>query len=50
MQEQYMMPELRIVGKANEVVLGSLGVGGDIRDELLIPDSEFQTDQEDADV
>ena len=46
MQEQYTSPELKLVGKADEVVFGSLVAGTDIGDQYLAHDSEFQADQE----
>jgi hypothetical protein len=46
MQKQYETPELKLVGKADEVVLGSLIVGSDIRDEYVVAESEFLADQE----
>ena len=44
MHEQYNAPELKLVGEAHDVVLGSLGVGGDIRGEVLVQEMEFVTD------
>ena len=44
MREEYMTPELTCVGKVNEVVLGSLGAGNDIRDEFLMIGPEFEAD------
>ncbi len=33
-----------MVGRTDQVVLGTLAVGNDIMDEVLIPDWEFQAD------
>jgi len=46
MRKEYNAPELKTVGQADQVVLGSLAGGIDLRDEYLIQESEFQTDQE----
>jgi hypothetical protein len=45
MKNEYNVPELKTVGQANQVVLGSLVAGIDILDEFQIGDSEFQADQ-----
>jgi hypothetical protein len=34
MEEQYAVPELKLVGETSEVVLGGLGGGGDIGGEF----------------
>ncbi len=44
MQQQYISPELTFVGKAGEVILGSTGLGNDLLGEILIPESEFESD------
>ncbi len=44
MQEKYTAPELKLVGPAEEVILGSTGVGNDIAGQIQIPDLEFQED------
>lgn len=44
MQEQYIAPELRLVGQTDEVVLGLGGVGSDAWGEISIPDMEFLPD------
>jgi len=45
MQEQYVVPELKLVGEASEVVLGGFGGGGDIGGEFQPPSSQFDTDE-----
>ena len=45
MHEQYESPELKVVGKADEVVFGSLLAGTDIGDQFLPHDLEFLADQ-----
>jgi len=45
MTERYESPKLKLVGKANNVVFGSLGVGDDVRDEFMPGDVEFLADQ-----
>lgn len=44
MHEQYTSPELTLVGNAEAVVFGSLGVGDDIWDQYQTTESEFQAD------
>ena len=44
MQEQYIAPELKLVGETDEVVLGLNAIGIDIRDEFMVQDMEFETD------
>jgi hypothetical protein len=43
-REQYTAPELKVVGNAEEVILGSGGVGNDIRGEILVAELEFEAD------
>jgi hypothetical protein len=45
MNDQYTAPDLKLVGDAHDVVLGSLGVGNDIWGEILVPGMEFADDQ-----
>jgi hypothetical protein len=45
MEEQYVVPELRLVGETSEVVLGGLGGGGDINGEFDCHCPEFETDE-----
>lgn len=44
MQEQYTAPQLKLVGNASEVILGSLAVGDDLLSQILIPEMEFAED------
>lgn len=44
MQEQYIAPELKLVGGVNEVVLGSTRIGFDFDSEMLPHSMEFETD------
>jgi hypothetical protein len=44
MNEQYVAPELKLVGDTRDVVLGSGNFGADVWGEVLIPDFEFQQD------
>ena len=44
MQEEYIVPELNLVGNASEVVLGGIGVGGDILGMWVDGGMEFQED------
>ena len=44
MQEQYIVPELKLVGGANEVVLGSMRIGFDLLGQMLPHAMEFETD------
>jgi hypothetical protein len=43
-KEPYMIPELKLVGGTNEVVLGSMGVGMDYLGEHMPGGKEFETD------
>ena len=42
--ERYIEPHLKLVGEAQDVILGSLGVGNDINGEVLSLDTEFAAD------
>jgi hypothetical protein len=44
MQEEYMVPELKLVGNASEVVLGGIGLGGDICGMWSYGVMEFEQD------
>ncbi len=44
MQEEYIVPELKFVGNASEVVLGGIGVGADIMCMFTSGVMEFQED------
>jgi hypothetical protein len=44
MQDQYVAPELKLVGEASEVVLGMPGPGGDLIGEAIVAEMEFQAD------
>jgi hypothetical protein len=44
MQEQYTAPQLKLVGNANEVILGSLAGGDDFLSQILLPEMEFAED------
>jgi len=44
MQEEYIVPELKLVGNASEVVLGGIGVGADIAGMWIYGVMEFQED------
>jgi hypothetical protein len=44
MQEQYIAPELKMVGMAAEVVLGSTGIGFDFFGEMMPHRMEFETE------
>ena len=46
MEKQYESPAVKLVGRADEVVLGSLATGNDHRDEFMIWHSEFEADVE----
>jgi hypothetical protein len=48
MQEQYIEPGLKLVGGADEVVLGSSGIGFDFIGERLPHSMEFETDDSPA--
>jgi hypothetical protein len=44
MEKKYEVPELTLIGRADEVVLGS-GIGGnDMGFMLAVPDFEFEQD------
>lgn len=44
MQEEYVVPELKVVGNASEVVQGGIGLGGDIAGMWIYGVMEFQED------
>jgi hypothetical protein len=44
MQEQYIEPDLKLVGGTNEVVLGSMRIGFDLLSEAMEHRMEFETD------
>lgn len=44
MEEQYVVPELKLVGNASEVVLGGIGLGADIACMWTPGVMEFQED------
>ena len=44
MQEKYFVPELKLVGGTNEVVLGSMRVGFDFDSEAMSHRMEFETE------
>ncbi len=44
MQEEYVVPEMKLVGNASEVVLGGIGLGGDIAGMYVFGVMEFQED------
>ena len=44
MQEEYIVPELKLVGNASEVVLGGIGVGADICSMYTFGVMEFHQD------
>jgi len=46
MRKEYTAPELKTVGQADQVVLGSFVTGVDILNEFLVGDSEFQPDHD----
>lgn len=48
MNDQYTAPDLKLVGDAHDVVLGSLGFGNDIFGEFLVYGMEFADDQTDS--
>ena len=45
-EKPYVMPELKLVGDTNDVVLGSTGIGFDRMGEHLGGGREFDTDQD----
>ena len=44
MEEQYEMPKLVLVGRADEVVLGHPGLGPDAANGFCISDFEYEQD------
>jgi hypothetical protein len=44
MHEEYVAPELKLVGNASEVVLGGIGLGADIAGMWTPGVMEFQED------
>lgn len=42
MYEELEIPELQVIGTAEETILGSTAVGDDIAGEMLVPDFEFE--------
>lgn len=48
MTKQYTAPDLKLVGDAQNVVLGSLGIGVDLRGEFQGFSMEFATDVADS--
>jgi len=44
MQQEYIAPELKLVGETHEVVLGSLRVGIDFDSQMVYTEMEFETD------
>ena len=44
MQDQYVAPELKLIGEAADVVLGIPGGGGDYLGDVIVGDLEFQQD------
>ncbi len=44
MQEEYTVPELKLVGNTSEVVLGGIGVGADIMGMWTFGVMEFEED------
>ncbi len=44
MQQEYVAPELKLAGEANEVVLGLGGAGSDLAGEIIVGHMEFQAD------
>ena len=44
MQKKYSIPELRLAGPAEAVVLGDLGLGGDFSGEDIFYEGEFLQD------
>jgi len=45
-QDTYVAPEIKCVGKVDEVVLGLGGLGTDLKGEVMGGDFEFQMDEE----
>lgn len=46
MTEKYTAADVKLVGNAADVVLGSLGIGNDMSGEVLAFDMEFAGDPE----
>ena len=44
MQEQYIAPEIKLVGQTDQVVLGLGAAGPDVWGEIWIQDMEFLPD------
>ena len=44
MQDRYVVPELRLVGEADEIVLGASAFGDDFLSQQIIGDLEFGGD------
>jgi hypothetical protein len=44
MLDRYVAPELKLVGEADEVVLGIAGLGEDALGEQIVGDLEFLAD------
>jgi hypothetical protein len=44
MTEQYLVPELTLVGETNDVVFGSLRVGTDSSGQKMPSEMEFEAD------
>ena len=44
MQDRYVVPELRLVGEADEIVLGNVAPGEDFLGQQIIGDLEFGGD------
>ena len=42
--EQYVAPELKLVGETKDVVFGLSGVGVDYANEIYIPEMDFAAD------
>jgi hypothetical protein len=42
--DQYIVPELTLVGQTADVVFGQGGIGGDFAGEMIILDMEFAAD------
>jgi hypothetical protein len=46
MQKQYVAPELKLAGEADQIVLGSMRVGFDFDSQRLPCAFEFETDDD----
>jgi len=44
MNLQYVRPELKLAGKASEVIRGLAGIGGDYLGQLYTPEMDFESD------